>query len=555
MLHRASRQLVWLNSLVLSFLFVLPALECVLVRLPVTLTSRYPYAALAAAYACAGLLVFKLDGAPDKRALWFRAGVVASSLALLLLGALASLAILDTSWDGLAYHQPAIYQLQSGWNPAIRQLDTTLFPNNLWVNEYPKAPWYASSVLLGLFSNIEASKLSFFLAATTFIAALRVLLVYEVPLLWRGLVSALVLVLNPVAIVQVWQFYVDGVLFYLLVIGVLCALAYAREQRPLDLIVLVATGVFVANVKFTGPIYFSALFGWLAADQLRWSGDRGRSLRTFAAAYAGWLLAVALTGFNPYLTHLLAGKHLFYPIMGQDSLDIVTAYVPAELRSRSWLGQLVATHVTPFREGFSWHSLLSEFALDGSGQIGPMRVDSRIGAFGRYFWISYLLAYGAVLTALIRARAQRAAFGVLCLTVFSLLNPVVWWARYVPQLWAAPVIAGSVALALWHTRATWPVVALSLYLMAVSAQLYAGQSWSHQLGTSAKLKKQRRALEKKLQEKPALQVGTDDLGAHVFWLQRRGITLEWLPKSELASCEDALEQLTLRVCSSKAGGS
>lgn len=110
---RAIRQLVSLNALVLTWLFAVPALEALLLRREVTLLSRAPFVVLALAYALAGSIVYRLDTRAE-RSPGLTWAVAASSFFLLLVGSYFARMLLDTSWDGITYHQPAIYELRTG---------------------------------------------------------------------------------------------------------------------------------------------------------------------------------------------------------------------------------------------------------------------------------------------------------------------------------------------------------------------------------------------------------------------------------------------------------
>ena len=542
MANRALRHYASFNALVLSLLFALPALEALLLRREVTLAARQPLALLAFAYVGAGVLVHRLDD--EARASPLRmVATVAGSFATLLIGSFVSRQLLDTSWDGLMYHQPAIYELHEGWNPYTRSLDLALSTNNLWINEYPRAAWYASSVLLGVFADVDAAKLSFFLGSTTLAAALRVARAYQVSLRWRGLVAASLAVLNPVVIVQFWQFYLDGVLYYALLLCMLSALAYAREQRALDLVVLVAVGTFLGNVKFTGPLYFLAVLGWLGADQLRW----GRVWRPTALALASWLAAMALTGFNPYLSHLLDGKHMLHPVYGKEAADVVGPYVPGVLAGRSWLKQLLYSYVGFASGKFDWLRVAQELALDGVGTIGENRVDPRVAGFGRYFWLSWSFAALAAVATLLRLRSLRLAFAVVCLLVLGVLNPSAWWARYVPQLWVVPLLLGLLSLSVRPRPMIWLPVGLAFYLQAVCAQLYLGQSWWLQLSLSRTVAQERTNLVAQLAEAEQVRVGATVFGAHYFWLKAQGLPVKRQPEAAV-QCAHPIEALKMKLC-------
>lgn len=543
-----ARQYCILNVALLTSMFLLRALEALVLRQPVTLASRGPWFVLLLSYGCAIGLLWLLERPRQRAELALSGAALATSVVTLVTGGWISGLCLDTSWDGLAYHQPAIYELHGGWNPIVEAKSEALFRPFRWLNEYPKASWFCSATLLGIFGNVEAAKLSFLLGATAFVSSLRAGKLFGVPLVPLRLAAATILVLNPVAIIQFWQFYIDGILYFTLLVLITEAACYVRERRAADLVVFFLAGVFAANLKFTGLIYFSILLAWLAADAFFAAPDgRQREVRRLGIGAAACAVAVAIGGWSPYLQHLLAGKHLFYPLFGEGRVDIITRFLPDALRGQGWLGRLLLSHMEFLRGGFTLDKLLQQLTLGGNWQIGGAMFPAREMAFGRLFWLATALALFAALVSLRHRLPGRALVALGVLAFFSIANPQAWWSRYVPQLWTFPTILCLVAL---REGRKWPeqlLATLTLLLLAATCMIHLPQSSWSQLMASREEKRSRAVLVDTLQQAQTAMVATKSFGANIYWLRNQGIPLVWVPLPEL-HCPAPIRSHTLEIC-------
>lgn len=165
----------------------------------------------------------------------------------------------DFSYDGQTYHQLAqIMLVHDGWNPfwsgeSIGQY----YPNDLWVNAYPKGLWMFAAALYAVTGNILMGKsYQFILMLSSF------LLVNE--FVRKGfftskLLSALcsfAIVMNPVVIAQSLSYYIDGAL-YLLIVDFLC-LSYLAKIGGVNYVVH-------TRLHYLVPLFFHvtpSLQGW-----------------------------------------------------------------------------------------------------------------------------------------------------------------------------------------------------------------------------------------------------------------------------------------------------
>jgi hypothetical protein len=550
-ISRFARYLYALNLGVLSFLFIIPSLEALLLHQHVTLASRFPSAILGLAYLCGFLTIAFLEQLKDRRALVPLAVAAAVSVLMLALGALLSQAISDASWDGLAYHQPAIYELRAGWNPVLDLKDAGLFGNFILANHYPKASWFCSATLFGVFGNIQAAKLTFFLAPTVFLSLILLFKNAGLSPILRAAV-ALVLVLNPVAICQAWQFYVDGVLYYILVLMVVAAIQYAKDRHTLDLVLMFLAALFAANVKFTGIIYAGIIFTWLVMDMWLAPGGARRHYHLVLGGALGWVIGLLLTGWSPYFQHILKWQHPFYPIYGEGRMDIVGFMMPKPFRGHSWLWRLWHAHAEFDLGSVSVVDVLKQLGLAGGGGMGSNSYDTIVLGFGRVFIFAVFLALAASAFHLSRNFSKRVLLGLVTFCVFVFLNPAAWWPRYSPCLWALPVVLCMPTLLLGRRLLDRSLVMAALFLVGMTSYIYCGQSWWEQRDKGARENEEVADLMRQIPKGAPVEVATADFATYIYRLRREGYPLQWVGPKDL-HCPAPTLRKTLRFCPPRVG--
>ncbi len=345
----------------------------------------------------------------------------------------------DFSYDGQTYHQLAqIMLVDDGWNPFWgKESIGQYYPNDLWVNAYPKGMWLYAASFYGITGNILAGKsYQLILMLSTF------MLVYEV--LHERLLSislcvacSFAIVLNPVVIAQCLSYYIDGAL-YLLIIDFLCLSHFAQRGNLWNSFTLALFGTIVlaCNTKFTGLAYMVIL---CATNLTRTLLTKKKDLFRyhFAVYTISGISAVCFFGFNPYMTNIIRHENVGWPITGAGhKIDIISRQINSKFAEHSRLYK--------FAVGYNaWCSNSQtdypKMKFPGETNIQELKTygeDTRIGGFGALFGV-ILLTSTIMLCALVLKKRltkdQLLLLGGLLCSVF--VNPECWWARYVPQLW------------------------------------------------------------------------------------------------------------------------
>ena len=345
----------------------------------------------------------------------------------------------DTSYDGQVYHQEAVYQLASGWNPLYdpeitgEDLGNSSSEVGLYLNHYPLFTWGTAAVVYKLVGSIEAAKaLDLLLLLACFCIAFA-LLSKKLNLSKKfSFVFALLVAANPVAIVQLTNFYIDGQLASIVPIA-LCAYLLA------DKLLLFLAIVIAVNIKFTGLVIVGGLLGGLMLWQ---------RMRHFRFVFISFFFAIFIFGFFPYVTNTLRHSNPIYPVK---TYDLSGVTMPEQTLSKD---QLPGNFRGLNRFEKLFYSLFSrsENILEGQSSTlkYPLLIDGkeievfsfpdvRIAGFGPLFSAALVFS----LSLLLFLPIKFALFSFFLLFI-ALINAESWWARYVSHLWLIPLVSSIV---------------------------------------------------------------------------------------------------------------
>jgi hypothetical protein len=406
---------------------------------------------------------------------------------VLALSLLLAAVFFDMSWDGLWYHQTAVYQMAHGWNPLYDPMHSFTPHLQDWLRHYAKGPWYVALALFETTGHIEWSKPAPLMAMAAaflcvFAASIDFGLRRRVAVVLAALVS-----LNPVVVCELASYLVDGLMISFLACFVAAQIlafrqAGTRHASPLLLVIVVESAILCINTKLTGLVYlcFFCAAGGLYTLIVR----RDLIVRYTIVQAAALVLGVVAFGFNPYVTNTLNRGHPFYPWMGtaahpsfsqrgpnQDPVErdetphnmvgrnrFVRFYYAIFGRpgSQPFLGGPDAAVMWPFQ--VSW----KDFHLFYFHEL-------RISGFGPLFSGALLIALCVLAATLIHpGRLPRVIpILLLCAIVGSLMvSKHTWWARYGPQLWWLPITAAIAGFAPSGWRAvrwaSWGLAAILL---------------------------------------------------------------------------------------------
>ncbi|SDO48933.1 hypothetical protein SAMN04487897_11549 [Paenibacillus sp. yr247] len=401
----------------------------------------------------------------------------------------------DLSYDGQAYHQEAIIHLAEGWNPIYDKEISQPTGNSMWINHYAKAAEIAAASIYKATGLLEQSKvINLLVMAASFLISLAALLTLRPKNRVTAWVVALLLALNPVSIYQSFTFYVDGLLGSLLLCLIaLGCLVYTRSGWLL-LSMYTLTMIMMMNIKFTAIGYAGVLtIGLLIV--LYMSEQFTRLKQLFRLAALGGMIGVLIVGYNPYVTNTLHDGHPFYPLAGENAIDVVKNFTPRNLERMNRFEQVAASYFAePMGNStdkkptqFQWPFIISAKELPAFAET-----DVAVAGFGPLFSGALVLALIVLVLSFRRCPGiTLAAIGVIAvLAGSSFINPAAWWARYVPQLWAVPLICVFLALCLKEYRLLNGVGIALAFVLATNTLLVSGSFTTKQWAMSEELRGQ-----------------------------------------------------------------
>lgn len=405
--------------------------------------------------------------------------------------------IYDIAWDGNAYHKVAVGFLKNGWNPVYQSAndfavssENAIFHNikiEPWVESFPTASWVFGALVYSCTGNIETGKaINVLMLIIVFSFAYSLFSQYQVErgtgnekkrsAIW-SVVFATVWTLNPIAINQVFTFYVDGLLgsivslIVLLQLAILCLKPQPGEKGQWFIWLAMAI-VIGTNLKFSGLgivavfCFVFYLISWIVAlggtkkgtEKRKKEWERVKKLTLYYVAVVA--VAIGIVGAPSYMRNLVVYGHPAYPIMGKNAYikqeDLTEGYLPPELTAKGNYEKWVRVTFSRTQGGVlgetpvEWKAPFT-FSAD---ELTINLVDTQRAGFGFAFSGLLVVAVGVLACAVIKWR-RRYPIAALCLLGILLASGALigileasWLARYTSFLYILlPLAAGVLALA------------------------------------------------------------------------------------------------------------
>jgi hypothetical protein len=373
---------------------------------------------------------------------------------LLLVGShVVSMVVYDFSYDGLWYHQDAVILLEKGWNPNTHVLttkETSL--SDLYLNHYPKATWITQACYYSFlpFSIEGAKSINFYMVFACFFLSLA-LIRNIADMKWvTAIPFALFIALNPVAVCQLFTFYVDGLVGSIITCTV-CLMIFITKESTYGKqahLYLALTLVFLVSIKFTSLVYACILMTGFAGYQFFYQKERWFKNALF---YAGVFIAgILVMGYSTYVRNTLQNGHPFYPLMGENNIgdQVAKVTMPSNFLDKNRFEKFnLATFARPEWARAPLNSRAKPlFSIESLTEFDAfMRPDAEMSGFGPLYAEIFLLMGGGIVLLILFGRKVFSAkllmlLGVLMISI--VIMPAFWYARYAPQIWLFTMIAG-----------------------------------------------------------------------------------------------------------------
>jgi len=394
---------------------------------------------------------------------------------------IVSVLIYDYSYDGLAYHQEAIFYLKNGWNPIYEHL-----PSNatfaIWVEHYAKGMETISATLYSTTGNIEAGKAVNFILifASAFLFFYFLKTYYGKLSFKKKILLTFLFTLCPVVVVQILTFYIDFAAYSLLLILVPSLICFLQGDSKYDIYIICFVVVLSATIKFN--LFFWVLFILFLYTIYAIVLKKYQLLKKMInVCVLSGIFSVFVAGFNPYVTNTIDHKNPFYPLMGTDRVDIMTGLANPNFFQKSRFEKVIISLFSlPNNSKNEEIKLALPHFLKTSHFERYASVDTRIGGFGIFFsWIFILSLILLIVDAFSSKKGVGknkkpiyCFLGILFASLFVL--PHAWVARYFPFFYAFPLIILLYSECATQSRVVKVLKSLIYLLLMINTVLFCG---------------------------------------------------------------------------------
>lgn len=344
---------------------------------------------------------------------------------------------IDTSFDGRCYHFTLENLFKLGFNPFYNNIETFANENNIYYNllfakSYPNALEILRANFYLLFQNIESSKIvnfligfsGFFYSYYFFSNKLNK---------FKSLVLSLCIILCAVSICQINTKMADFVLYYFFIFQFFSIILINKKiNLKSNLSILILTSILSIATKYTGLFNTFIIFlCWLILKKKKDIVKIGLIILTASIVLCA----------QPYITNLIKFKNPFYPSIGYNKLDFMTKQNPKEFKNKPYIYKFARSMFSSATDARMNNPLTPrlyyKMPFTSHFDMPYNAEDVRINGFGHLFSGIFIISILLSFIQLTRNKGRFALFAIL-LSVF--LNPICWWARFVPQLHLLPII-------------------------------------------------------------------------------------------------------------------
>ena len=359
-------------------------------------------------------------------------------LFLILISFLCSNLFIDTSFDGRCYHFTIENMFKLGFNPFwIKNPEVWLNENNMYYNHlfaisYPNAVELLRANFYLIFNNMESSKIINFF----FIFSLLFYSFYffsKKTNKIKAIILTLCVAFCSVLICQINTKMVDFVLYCLFCFQFFSILLIEKKQDlKINYFILVVASILSVAVKYTGLLNTFVVYILFLIHKY----NRKKLISFILVIFSSLILCA-----QPYILNLIKFKNPFYPSIGQNKLDFMTKQNPKEFYKKPYIYKFTRSMFSsvsdarmnnPKTPKLYWKvPFTSHYDMPFGAE------DVRISGFGHLFSGIFLIS---LILTIYLFKKKKAFFSLLIIYFSVLLNPICWWARFVPQLHLLPVM-------------------------------------------------------------------------------------------------------------------
>ena len=386
--------------------------------------------------------------------------------------------IYDTTSDGNTYHKLAIGSMKNGWNPDYmssedfkKEKGNAFDPgednmNTFWIDHYAKGTEIFGAVIYAFTSNIETAKIYTVLIMYSLFGLSLGYLSKRIGLI-SSIIISLLLVINPITIVQMNNLYVDAALGLTIIMIIYCLNIQNEDYKYMSkretLFILAASIIWSINIKFTGLVYAAIICATFYVYILIKKYKTGKEdfiseLKLQTIFYIVTLIiSFMVVGYSSYVLNLVHNGNPLYPLYGDEAVqNIGVKEAPKSFQSKNRIETFL---ISIFSKGenvsASWVTenvvepkLKIPFTFSKEEIKNYTIPDIRMGGFGPLFSGAFIIMVGVmifILVKLIKNKEYKKVIPLILLlgviAVIMLLFDGNYWARYIAFIYVLPIIA------------------------------------------------------------------------------------------------------------------
>lgn len=344
---------------------------------------------------------------------------------------------IDTSFDGRCYHFTLENLFKLGFNPFYDDIEifaneNNIFYNLLFAKSYPNALELLRANFYLIFQNMESSKIvnflfgfcGFFYSTYFFLNKLSKL---------KSIILSICVLLCAVSICQINTKMADFLIYYLFIFQLFSIILINKKINSKEnIFILISSSILSIATKYVGLFNTIIIFAiWFILKKKKCF------FKTSLIIIFSSLILCA----QPYITNTIKFKNPLYPSIGHNKLDFMTKQNPKEFKNKPYLYKFIRSMFSSTSDSRMNNpetpKLYYKVPFTSHFDMPYGAEDTRINGFGHLFSGIFIISIILSLIQIFKRKGRIAIFAILLTT---LLNPICWWARFVPQLHLLPVM-------------------------------------------------------------------------------------------------------------------
>ncbi|MDR3111427.1 MAG: hypothetical protein LBU65_17285, partial [Planctomycetaceae bacterium] len=365
---------------------------------------------------------------------------------------------MEQVWDGLTYHKPATIEMKNGWNPVWCFNPSRLHSgkpvndpwNDQWIRHYSKADWIINAVFYAFSGNLDLGHLTrvLYLLVAMVITFISLKTLFNLSNLNCFLFS-LITTLEPNVLSQMFCGYLDGALGNCLSILFFSWAAYLKNSDKRFLPFVIVSIVIATNLKFTGVVYAAVfLIVSTASYYIADWWNKGRVDHFLTRPLVTATILALIVGINPYLHNLARHHHPFFPLMVTKKKDrrqddfMRDRALYNNMKGANRFQQFAFSYLVLKNEMSAWspNPEPSMYKVPRTFTLTPTRLFKNLSHSDIGLGDLFIIPMWFSLFALPFIRGKYIWIFIIAVWASILVQPYIWFPRYIPHLWLIPII-------------------------------------------------------------------------------------------------------------------